>query len=129
GAVLLGLHRLDSFSVIESWSGYFRPTNPAGTSVLPHTPAQSAHTFVPTLKRTFRRLPTFFAFYVGREDKRFRSENQQLDRELDRAGVPHAFPLYPGAHAPTAWTAHAPVRLSLALEHLAPGRKPQAPRR
>jgi S-formylglutathione hydrolase FrmB len=30
GAVSLAMHHLDDFSVIESWSGYFRPTNPAG---------------------------------------------------------------------------------------------------
>src|SRR5262245_7795832 len=32
GAVLLALHHLDSYSVMQSWSGYFHPTNPSGTA-------------------------------------------------------------------------------------------------
>ena len=120
GAVLLAIHHLDEFSVIESWSGYFRPTNPAGTAVLPHTPAQSAHTLVPELRRDQRRRPTFFAFYVGAGDTRFRKENEQLDRELGAAGVRHVFRIYPGAHDQSVWKAHARAWLSLALDHLLP---------
>jgi S-formylglutathione hydrolase FrmB len=30
GAVMLALHHLPAFSVVESWSGYFHPTDPAG---------------------------------------------------------------------------------------------------
>ena len=118
GAVLLALHHLDDFSVIESWSGYFRPTNPAGTVVIPHMPAQSAHTLVPQLRKDERERPTYFAFYVGAEDKRFRAENELLDRELGAAGVPHVFRIYPGAHDQSVWSAHARAWLSLALDHL-----------
>jgi S-formylglutathione hydrolase FrmB len=124
GAVLLALHHLDAFSVMESWSGYFQPTNPAGTQVIPHNPSQSAHDLVSGLRRAFARRPTFFAFYVGREDTRFRAENEQLDRELTRAHVPHLFRLYPGAHAQTVWSAHARAWLGLALDHLAPSANP-----
>jgi enterochelin esterase-like enzyme len=120
GAVLLALHHLDDFSVIESWSGYFRPTNPAGTAVIPHTPAQSAHAQVSTLRADERKRPTFFAFYVGAGDKRFRAENEQLDRELRAAGVPHVFRVYPGAHDQSVWRGHARAWLSLALDHLLP---------
>jgi enterochelin esterase-like enzyme len=120
GAVLLGLDRLDSFSVIESWSGYFRPTNPAGTRVLPHMTSQSVHALVSSLRSAFRRRHTFFAFYVGREDQRFRVENERLDRELREARVPHVFELYSGAHEQAVWTAHARGWLALALRHLAP---------
>ena len=62
--------------------------------------------------------PTFFAFYVGRGDRRFRAENEQLHDELLSAGVPHLFRLYPGAHEQRVWTAHARAWLALALEHL-----------
>ena len=118
GAVLLAIHHLDDFSVIESWSGYFRPTNPAGTAVIPHTPAQSAHALIPGLRADERKRPTFFAFYVGAGDKRFRAENEQLDRELRAAGVPHVFRIYPGAHDQTVWSTHAGAWLSRALDHL-----------
>ena len=124
GAVLLALHHLQSFSVIESWSGYFHPTNPAGTAALDlgSTNANvhaSAHTFVSTLRQSFARNPTFFGFYVGRADQRFHDENVQLDRELDRARVGHVFRVYPGGHRQSVWESHAAAWLNLALGHLA----------
>jgi S-formylglutathione hydrolase FrmB len=120
GAVVLAIHHLADFSVIESWSGYFRPTNPGGTAVIPHAPAQSAHVLVPLLRADERRRPTFFAFYVGAADRRFRAENELLDRELQAAGVPHLFRVYPGAHEQSVWQEHARRWLALALDHLRP---------
>ncbi len=124
GAVLLALHHLETFSVLESWSGYFHPTDPTGQSPLdigsPQANAHaSAHTFVPKLRRAFRQDPTFFAFYVGTSDARFRAENELLDRELSAARVPHVFELYPGSHEQSFWNAHAVTWLRLALDRLA----------
>ena len=123
GAVILALHHLPSFSVIESWSGYFHPTDPAGVNALDlgSTGANkraSAHSFVRGLRRGFARRPTFFAFYVGKEDARFRAENRQFDRELTAARVPHVFRLYPGGHEQSVWSAHAKTWLALAVDHL-----------
>jgi putative tributyrin esterase len=127
GAVLLALHNLSDFSVIESWSGYQHPTNPAGTQPLDLGSAAanaraSAHSFVPVLRRAFRKLPTFFAFYVGSRDARFRSENARLNAELTDAHVPHLFRIYAGAHEQALWSAHARAWLGLALRHLAAAR-------
>jgi enterochelin esterase-like enzyme len=125
GAVLLALHHLRSFSVIESWSGYFHPTNPAGTAALDLGSAKanahaSAHSFVSTLRQSFAHSPTFFAFYVGRDDRRFHDENVRLDRQLDGAGVGHVFHVYPGGHQLSVWQAHATAWLNLAVSHLTP---------
>jgi enterochelin esterase-like enzyme len=125
GAVLLALHHLPSFSVIESWSGYFHPTNPAGTAALDLGSAAanahaSAHTFVSMLRTAFARQPTFFGFYVGRGDARFRADNLALDRELTTAHVAHVFEVYPGGHRQSVWQAHAAAWLNLAVQHLAP---------
>ncbi len=128
GAVILALHHLDDFTAVESWSGYFHPTNPQGTRRLDLGSASrnaraNAHAFVATLKRDEKRRPTFFAFYVGSGDERFRDENLRLDRELTTAHVPHVFALYPGAHEGTVWSTHARAWLRLAVDHLAlPGR-------
>jgi enterochelin esterase-like enzyme len=127
GATLLALHHLDAFSVVESWSGYFHPTDPTGTRTLDvGTPAAnaraSAHTYVARLRTAFRRRPTFFAFYVGAGDDRFHDENVELDRELRSAHVPHVFRVYAGGHDSTVWQAHATVWLRLALTHLRPAR-------
>jgi S-formylglutathione hydrolase FrmB len=124
GAVLLTIHHLDLFSVVESWSGYFRPTTPAGDAALDlgspgaNTRA-NAHSFVRLLRIVFKERPTFFGFYVGSGDTRFRAENELLDRELTQAGVPHLFRIYPGAHEPGFWQAHAAEWLRLALDNLA----------
>lgn len=124
GAVILALHHLPAFSVIESWSGYFHPTDPAGERALDLGSAQananaSAHAFVKTLRRGFARRPTFFAFYVGSGDARFRDENRVFHRELVAAGVPHLFRIYPGGHDQSVWNAHAQAWLAVAVDHLA----------
>jgi putative tributyrin esterase len=123
GAVMLALHHLPAFSVVESWSGYFHPTDPAGDHALDLGSLQananaSAHEFVKSLKRGFARRPTFFAFYVGSGDDRFRDENQLFHRELAAAGVPHVFRIYPGGHEQSVWSGHAQAWLGLAVDHL-----------
>jgi S-formylglutathione hydrolase FrmB len=118
GATILGLHHLGSFSVIESWSGYFHPTDPTGTVALPRGPSANAHTFVQQAKTDERHRETFLAFYVGRGDGRFRTENVTFDRELRAARVPHLFDVYPGAHQTSLWQAHAVTWLEMALRHL-----------
>lgn len=127
GAIILALHNLDSFSVVESWSGYFHPTDPSGVHPLKlgsasRTRRASAHAYVPTLRRATAQRPTFIAFYVGTEDKRFRAENEQFADELSKAHVPHVFKLYPGGHDQRVWTQHATAWLDLALNHLARAR-------
>jgi S-formylglutathione hydrolase FrmB len=118
GATILGLHHLGSFAVVESWSGYFHPTDPTGTQPLARGAAANAHTLISALRTSQQRQPTFFAFYVGRGDNRFRPENVQFDQELSAAGVRHVFELYRGAHQTSLWSAHATRWLQLALAHL-----------
>jgi S-formylglutathione hydrolase FrmB len=119
GATILGLHHLGSFTVVESWSGYFHPTDPTGTQPLSRGAAANAHTLIGDLRASQKRQPTFFAFYVGRGDNRFRPENVQFDGELTSAGVRHVFEVYRGAHQTSLWSAHATAWLRLALDHLA----------
>jgi enterochelin esterase-like enzyme len=124
GAMLIGLHHLDRFSVIESWSGYFHPTDASGTRTLElETPLAntraSAHSYVSTLAARLRRQPTFVAFYVGSHDDRFVEENERLNQELSAAGVAHVFREYPGGHDSSLWQGHATGWLQLALHHLA----------
>jgi S-formylglutathione hydrolase FrmB len=118
GASVIGLNNLDRFSVIESWSGYFHPTDPSGTKALDRGPLAVVHRLIPQLRAD--RRTTFLAFYVGRGDSRFRDENVQFDRELTAAHVPHHFELYAGAHETSLWQRHAASWLRLALRHLSP---------
>lgn len=120
GAVILGVHHLDRFAVIESWSGYFHPTDPTGTIALARGADADAHAQIAALKQAVTRLPTYFAFYVGRGDSRFRLENVQFNQELTAARVPHQFAVYPGGHAASLWEAHGEDWLAAALRHLEP---------
>ncbi|HEX4681024.1 MAG TPA: alpha/beta hydrolase-fold protein [Gaiellaceae bacterium] len=115
GATIVGLHHPGTFSVIESWSGYFHPTDPSGTQPLARGPAANAHNLFAELQGT----STFFAFYVGRGDSRFLAENRQASRELVAAHIPHVFDVYAGAHTTALWQAHAVAWLRLALRQLA----------
>jgi enterochelin esterase-like enzyme len=125
GAFLLTLHHLPSFAVVESWSGYFHPTNPEGTAPLKLGSAQadayaSAHTLVSDLRQAVRRYPTLLAFYIGTGDERFEAENVRLGEELTAAKVPHVFRLYPGGHMQALWQREAAPWLKLALGQLHP---------
>jgi S-formylglutathione hydrolase FrmB len=112
GATIVGLHNPASFSVIESWSGYFHPTDPTGTHALVRGPAANAHTLIGAVRSSY------FAFYVGRGDNRFLPENVEFDRELSVARVPHLFEVYSGAHETSLWQSHAVSWLRIALAHL-----------
>lgn len=123
GAMLVALHHLGDFSVVESWSGYFHPTDTSGLNALDLGSAAandhaSAHRLIASLRADERVRPTFLAFYVGRDDGRFRAENRLLHSELRAASVPHVFHVYPGGHVSSLWQAHAAGWLKLALEHL-----------
>jgi len=123
GAMLLGIDHLGEYAAIESWSGYFHPTDPSGTVGLDLGSAArnaqaSIHSSIARLARSEARTSTFVGFYVGSGDRRFRGENEQLDRELTTARVAHLFRVYPGAHVQSLWSAHAVVWLGFALDHL-----------
>jgi putative tributyrin esterase len=126
GATLIGLHHPGRFSVIQSWSGYFHPTNPDGTAPLDvGTPEQnaaaSAHTYVPLARKIYARWhPSYFAFYVGDADSRFLAENEQLHDELLKAHVPHTYAVYPGGHTRSFWAAHENDWVGDAVSELAP---------
>jgi putative tributyrin esterase len=118
GAAMIGINNLDRFSVIESWSGYFHPTNPAGTAPIDGGPTSNVHTLLPKLARDELRRATFVALYVGSQDKRFLAENLVLDRQLRAASIPHVFAVYKGGHDAGLWKSHATPWLRLALAHL-----------
>ena len=122
GAMHIALAHLDTFSVVESWSGYFHPTDPTGTKAIDLGAGNDVHRQLQATRTRLRRLSTYIAFYVGTGDSRFAAENEQLNRELARAGIPHVFRLYPGGHEQALWGKHAGPWLSLALANLAPAK-------
>ena len=63
--------------------------------------------------------PTLIAFYVGRQDTRFLTMNEQFNAALSHSGIAHTFHTYPGGHSATLWHAQAPTWLGWALGYLA----------
>jgi S-formylglutathione hydrolase FrmB len=126
GAMHIALAHLGTFSAVESWSGYFHPTDPTGNytrdlgSASKNAAANVHKQFVALEQRTDK-LPLYIAFYIGRSDPtgNFVAENEQLNQELSAAGVAHVFRLYPGTHSTTLWQPEATAWLTLALNHLA----------
>jgi S-formylglutathione hydrolase FrmB len=122
GAMHLGLAHLSTFSVIESWSGYFHPTDPTGTKAIDLGPGDNVHKQLLVTRATLLRLHTTIDFYVGNGDSRFLAENKQLNAELGGAGIPHVFRIYSGGHEQSLWQRYATPWLALALARLAPAR-------
>lgn len=123
GAMLIALHDLGTYAAIESWSGYFHPTDPSGLHALDlGSPARNAHAsadaVVPRLRAVLARRPTFIGFYVGDADARFLAENRRLHRELVAHKIPHVFHVYGGGHTQRLWSDHAEDWLARALAHL-----------
>jgi S-formylglutathione hydrolase FrmB len=125
GAMHLALGHLSTFAVMQSWSGYFHPTDPTGFQGLDlgsqaDNDRANVHAQARKLRSTLRTVPTAIAFYVGKSDTRFAAENEELNQELSRAGISHIFRLYAGGHDQRLWGRYAPAWLALALSHLAP---------
>ena len=119
----IGLRNLQQFGAVQSWSGYFVATNPAGTKVLePRLRAGQRRrqgSSRPPLKSLLQSLPTQIAFYVGLQDSRFLTMNRQYDAALRRTGICHTFRTYPGGHSASLWRSQAPTWLAWALGYLA----------
>jgi enterochelin esterase-like enzyme len=128
GASIIGVHHPRTFSVIQSWSGYFHPTDPEGDAPLDlgspeANSAASVHSYVVDARRSavFDR-PIAFGFYIGDEDPHFLPENEQLHRELLAAMVRHTYAVYPGAHSGAFWADHEREWIAAAVARLAPAR-------
>lgn len=118
GAMQLALHHLGEYSVVESWSGYFHPTDPTGTKAIDLGPGTDVHKLLKSVRPTLKKRKTFIAFYVGRSDWRFFGENETLNQELSEEGIQHVFRAYAGAHDQALWQRYAAPWLELALVHL-----------
>ena len=124
GAALIAIHHPSVYSVIESWSGYFHPTNPAGTAPMDMGSKEAndwanAHALVSKLKRIFARYPlTNYRFYVGTDDKKFLGDNRKFDKELTAARVRHYYAEYAGGHSQSFWKEHEEDWVTAALRKL-----------
>jgi S-formylglutathione hydrolase FrmB len=122
GAMMLALHNSSLYAAVQSWSGYFHPTDPSGRIALDlgsraANEHASAHSQIRNASRGLRGLS--IAFYIGSGDARFLKENRTLHQELLAVGIPHVFRVYPGGHTHVLWRAHARQWLGMVLSHVA----------
>jgi S-formylglutathione hydrolase FrmB len=129
GAMHIAFAHLDEYAAVESWSGYFHPTDPTGTSTLDlgsssRNAAANVHRQLAKLAGRLDRDPLYIAFYIGKRDSyaQFVSENERFNQELSTAGIDHVFRLYAGGHSQALWEREAPAWLRLALNHTAAAR-------
>jgi enterochelin esterase-like enzyme len=122
GAANIGLRNLAVFGAVESWSGYFEATDPQGLHKL-DLGSQEANEMArvprgPWLRGQLTRYPALVAFYVGRQDGRFLTDDIQFARALRRQHISFLFRTYPGGHSAALWHGKAREWLGYALAAL-----------
>jgi enterochelin esterase-like enzyme len=96
GAINIGLHFPNHFSVLFSHSGYFVDQNSAENSPL---------TIVESLpESTLQQLRIYLD--SGEDDRLYLSQSREFEQELDRLHVTSVFHAFPGAHSWSYWREH-----------------------
>jgi len=123
GAMNIALHHLDTFSVAESWSGYFDQTRSAAFAGASDSllRANSPSAYVGGLARALRRMPLHAFVYQGNRDDVPLSALQRFAGRLRRAGGHVWTAVWPGHHSWRLWHAHVPAMLSFAGHWLGGG--------
>lgn len=123
GAMNIALHHLGLFSVVESWSGYFRQT-PSGPFVAA-SPAvlrkNSPSEYVSRLSRKLAANPIHVLLYISRTDP-LRVQQGPFADELRRLGTQVESDFFGGPHNFALWANHMRLALSFAGHWLAGGR-------
>lgn len=123
GALNVGLHHLNEFRVLESWSGYMRAENLP--QIFGRRPARLiANSPVDEVRRlagTIRRDHVYVWFYCGARDA-LRGQNRAFAAELAGLGIRHRFFIVPGlGHNWRLWRTEMVPALLAASSHLADG--------
>ena len=107
GAVILALHHLEAFSVMESWSGSFHPTTRRRRALdlgSAQANAKAGHSYVGTLKR-LRASPDVLC--VLRRPRRPPAPRTGVSTGAHSCACPHLFRVYHGGHEQSVWSARA----------------------
>ena len=106
GAMNVGLHHLNHFSILFSHSGYFRDK-----SGVQNSPSQ----FVKTLSAQERKRLRIY-LDIGELDRAYLKENQQFHALLNKLKIKHVFHEFPGEHSWRYWRQHLANSLSFVGE-------------
>ncbi|MEA2278679.1 MAG: hypothetical protein QOC78_3639 [Solirubrobacteraceae bacterium] len=116
GALNIALHRLDLFSVAQSWSGYFVQTP---TTAFDHASAallatNSPADYVDALAPTIRRLGLRTFLYQGERDQEHAEKLAGFSAQLAGAGAEVDWGYFPGGHGWGLWRRETPRMLRAA---------------
>ena len=120
GALNIGIHHLDEFHLIESWSGYMGADNIKAIfggepSLLRYnSPAITVKAVAPVMRKD----GDFIWFYCGSRDGSILGQNYRFASELAMLGVPHEFSVPGGSHSWKLWRSMAGEALQVASTHL-----------
>ncbi len=104
GALNIGLHHPQHFSVIFSHSGYFRDRS---------GPSNSPMTYITRLSPEVRqRFHIYLDAGTGDPNDRYLAQAEEFHQLLDRLGVDHVFYTFPGSHTWRYWREHLPDSLT-----------------
>ena len=122
GAMNIGLHHLGLFSVLESWSGYFReiPTGPFVGAPPAVLRANSPAAYVSHLGPALRANPIHVLLYISRTDHLRVQQNPFAD-QLRSFGVQVESDFFGGPHNFALWANHMRLALGFAGHWLAGG--------
>jgi enterochelin esterase-like enzyme len=112
GAVNVGLRHLDTFGIIESWSGYYTqtPTGPFKHASKASLRANSPAAYVGALKPALARLPLHAFLYGGAKDPDTK-ELASFAAQLGAAGADVRRAVWPGRHDWRLWRDRTPSML------------------
>jgi enterochelin esterase-like enzyme len=115
-ALNIGLHHLGTFSVVESWSGYFTqtPTGPFAGASFAALRANSPAAYVPALAPQIHRLGLRAWLLQGRLDWRSPQTLRAFATELHAAGADVRYGFFPSGHDWGLWRAQTPRMLMAA---------------
>lgn len=98
GAVNIGLHHLDHFSVLASHGGYFIDKDKGG-------PENSPQIYITKLPpKTLQKVHIYVD--AGVEDNKYFPGSLQFHQELDKLGIANQFNQFAGAHTWRYWRVH-----------------------
>lgn len=120
GALNIGFHHLNDFSILESWSGYEHASDVTAvfgnrrTLMRQNSPAVE----LPKLASELRSRHIYVWFYIGSNDSHsLIEENAKFSNELARFGVAHSFETLPGYHSWRVWRKMMAAALIVASKH------------
>lgn len=120
-ALNITLHHLETFSVAESWSGYFREfrSGPFSHASYALIRFNSPVLLVPQIAPKIRKLGYRVWMYQGQVDRQRPSHIQTMGAELHKAGAEVHYAFFPGGHDWGLWRAQLPRMLIAASQWFA----------